>query len=323
MFANTSLDLIMRDVFLELPAFVPGCRTVLKLEGHHITGSIKIKPAIALIEAAESSGLATPGVTTFIESSSGNLGVAMSCVCASKGYRFICVTDPMATQANLKAIHAYGGRTIIVDRRDANGGFLGTRIETIRQMCAQDPNCVWLNQYAHPANVQAHREQTAQEILRFFPSPEWLFIGVGTSGTFMGCAEAFKQDSPTTQLVAVDPVGSISFGKSPARRLIPGIGASQKPKLLDAAQADFVVSVSERDTIATCRDVARRYGILLGGSSGSTLAAIASLSPRIEPGSTLVVIAPDLGEKYLDSIYDDAWVERHFSNEHCAMEMSS
>jgi 2,3-diaminopropionate biosynthesis protein SbnA len=322
MLTTTSLDLIMRDVFLELPDFMPGSRTVLKLEGHHITGSIKIKPAIALIEAAETSGLATPGVTTFIESSSGNLGVAMSCVCASKGYKFICVTDPMATQANLKAIHAYGGRTIIVERRDANGGFLGTRIETIRQMCAQDPTCIWLNQYEHPANVQAHREQTAQEILRTFPSPEWLFIGVGTSGTFMGCAEAFKQDSPATRLVAVDPCGSVSFDGSPGKRLIPGIGASQKPKLLDASQADYVVSVSERDTIATCRDVARRYGILLGGSSGSTLAAIAALSGQIKRGSTLVVIAPDLGEKYLDTIYDDAWVNRHFSTENYAVEMS-
>ncbi|WPN60177.1 2,3-diaminopropionate biosynthesis protein SbnA [Pseudomonas sp. P9_31] len=323
MLANTSLDLIMRDVFLELPEFVPGCRTVLKLEGHHITGSIKIKPAIALIEAAEARGLATPGLTTFIESSSGNLGVAMSCVCASKGYGFICVTDPMVTQANLKAIHAYGGRTIVVDRRDANGGFVGTRIETIRQICAEDPNCVWLNQYSNPANAQAHREQTAQEILRSFSAPEWLFIGVGTSGTFMGCAEVFKLESPSTQLVAVDPVGSVSFDRAPGKRLIPGIGASQKPQLLDASQADFVVSVTERDTIATCRDVARRYGILLGGSSGSTLAAIATLSPQMTRGDTLVVIAPDLGEKYLDTIYDDAWVARHFSSENRAVEMSS
>ncbi|UMZ14713.1 2,3-diaminopropionate biosynthesis protein SbnA [Pseudomonas sp. MPFS] len=313
----------MRDVFLELPEFVPGCRTVLKLEGHHITGSIKIKPAIALIEAAEASGLATPGVTTFIESSSGNLGVAMSCVCASKGYGFICVTDPMATQANIKAIHAYGGRTLVVDQRDANGGFVGTRIEAIRRICAEDPNCVWLNQYSHPANVQAHREQTAREILQVFPAPDWLFIGVGTSGTFMGCAEVFKHESPGTRLVAVDPQGSVSFDRAPGKRLIPGIGASRKPELLDASQADVVVSVTERDTIATCRDVARRYGILLGGSSGSALAAIARLPAPPRLGDTLVVIAPDLGEKYLDTLYDDNWVARHFSSQERAVEMSS
>ncbi|KTT39387.1 hypothetical protein RSA46_21120 [Pseudomonas oryzihabitans] len=322
MLTSTSLDLLMRDVFLELPEFVPGSRTILKIEGHHITGSIKIKTAIALIEAAETSGLATPGLTTFIESSSGNLGVAMSCVCANKGYGFICVTDPMATQANIKAIHAYGGRTIIVDERDANGGFLGVRIETIRQMCANDPTYIWLNQYEHPANAQAHRQQTAREILRAFPAPEWLIIGVGTSGTFMGCAEAFKQASPTTRLVAVDPFGSVSFNGLPGKRLIPGIGASQKPKLLDPSQADFVVSVSERDTISTCRHVARRYGILLGGSSGSALSAIAALSAQIKRDSTLVVIAPDLGEKYLDTIYDDAWVNHHFASEQQALELS-
>lgn len=312
MIVSTPLDLVFRDVFLELPHFVPGNRTIVKLEGHHITGSIKIKAALALIEAAEAQGQTIPGRTTFVESSSGNLGVAMSCVCASKGYGFICVTDPMAAQSNLQAIRAYGGRTMVVDRRDANGGYVGTRIEAIQAICAADPDCVWLNQYAHRANSDAHAAQTANEILAAFPQPDWLFVGVGTSGTLMGCAQTFAERSPRTRIVAVDPEGSVSFGGDPARRLIPGIGASRKPELLDVTSADQVVTIGEAATVAMCREVARRYGMLLGGSSGSALAAVHALAQQMREGETVVVIAPDFGEKYLDTIYDDAWVARNF-----------
>ncbi len=304
--------LIFRDLFYRLEGYPVRADVFLKLEGFNITGSIKVKTALAMLDDAERRGLARRGVTTIVESSSGNLGVALSCACSQRGYRFICVTDPSLSRSNLMAMRAYGGQIRTVETPHPKEGFVGARIAMVRDIVAQDPTCLWLNQYANPANKAAHAEQTAREILRRFPHPDWLVIGIGTSGTFMGCAEVFRRDSPGTQLVAVDPVGSVIFGGTAALRRIPGIGGGRRPELLDPNMPDRVEYVQEIDTIRECRRVARRYGLLLGGSSGTALAAVRALGADLQPSQTVVVIAPDAGEKYLDTIYDDGWVEANY-----------
>jgi cysteine synthase A len=247
-----------------------------------------------------------------VESSSGSLGVALAIVCAERGYRFRCVVDPNTASQNLKMMKALGAEVTLVDVRDENGGFLGSRIAYIRQLVAQDPRHVWLNQYANPENPRAHARTTAASILATFPRVDWLFVGAGTTGTLMGCVQRFGQDSPHTRIVAVDTVGSVTFGTAPGKRHIPGLGTSRRPEIFDPAGVHAFELVPEAQTVAMCRWLARSNGILAGGSTGTVLAGVHRWRDRLSEDACVVAISPDFGERYLDSVYDDAWVCERF-----------
>ncbi|MGB6444231.1 MAG: 2,3-diaminopropionate biosynthesis protein SbnA [Xanthobacteraceae bacterium] len=309
MIIETPLQLIFRDLFYRLPAFAGSHDVFLKLEGFNITGSIKIKTAIGLVEDLEQRGIARPNETVLIESSSGNLGLALSLICAIKGYKFICVADPNANRATLRGMELYGAKVIVVEDRDAAGGYLGSRIKTIDHILQSDSNAVWLNQYANIANKNVHAEQTANEIAREFDKVDWVFVGAGTTGTLTGISERLRQVFPRIKVVAVEPAGSVTFGGSPGKRNIPGIGASVRPKLADLVKPDRIATVSEEKTVEACLSFVRNYHLLVGGSTGTVLAAIQQIAPEFGRGDTIVAISADLGEKYLDTIYDPAWVE--------------
>jgi len=163
MIIESPLELIFRDLFYRLRAFAGGNDVFLKLEGFNVTGSIKIKTAIRLIEEFEQRGIVKPHESLIVESSSGNLGLALSLVCAIKGYKFICVTDPNANRTTIRGIELYGAKVVVVDDRDPAGGYLESRLKKIDQILQSDPNAVWLNQYANIANKNVHAEQTANE----------------------------------------------------------------------------------------------------------------------------------------------------------------
>lgn len=309
MIIDSPLDLIFRDLFYRLPAFAGVHDVFLKLEGFNITGSIKVKTAIGLVEDLERRGVAKPGETTIVESSSGNLGIALSLVCAVKGYEFICVTDPNTNRANIKGMELYGAKVIVVKERDAVGGFLGTRLKKIEQIIESDPNAVWVNQYANIANKNVHAEQTANEIARQFEKVDWMFVGAGTTGTLAGVSERLRQVYPGVKIVAVEPTGSVTFGGQPGKRNIPGIGTSVRPKLADFTNPDRIVVIDEEKTVESCLAFARDYHLLVGGSTGAVLRAVQEMSAEFAPGETIVAISPDLGDKYLDTIYDRNWVE--------------
>jgi 2,3-diaminopropionate biosynthesis protein SbnA len=306
------LDALLGDIFVGVTGIVPSLTVQLKIEGFNMAGSIKLKPAIQMVEDLEYRGLLRPGKRV-VESSSGNLGVALSLVCLVKGYAFTCVSDPNISDQNRRLIEAYGGRIVIVTQRDTNGGFLNTRIALIEDMLAADPDLLWVNQYANPANKAAHIRWTAPEILRAFPNLEFLFVGAGTTGTLMGCAEYIRRAAPWVKIVAVDTEGSVTFGFPPGKRYIPGLGTSRVPELADRSLIDDIVMVPEAETIDLCRWLVRDQGWLVGGSTGTVLAGIRRWSNRIRPGSTVVAISPDFGERYLDLIYNDEWVESHFA----------
>jgi N-(2-amino-2-carboxyethyl)-L-glutamate synthase len=310
MIIESPLQLIFRDLFYRLPAFARSHDVFLKLEGFNITGSIKVKTAIGLVEDLERRGIAKPNKTVLVESSSGNLGLALSLVCAIKGYEFICVTDPNANRATIRGMELYGAKVIVVEARDPAGGYLGSRFKKIDQILQSNPNAVWLNQYANLANKNVHAEQTASEIAREFDKVDWVFVGAGTTGTLAGISERLRQEFPRIKVVAVEPVGSVTFGGAPGKRNIPGIGASVRPKLADFAKPDRIVAVKEEETIEACLSFVRDYHLLVGGSSGTVLAAVQQLALEFRRGDTIVAISADLGEKYLDTIYDPAWVEK-------------
>jgi len=204
----------------------------------------------------------------------------------------------------------YGARVIVVKERDSAGGFLESRFKTIEQILRSEPNAVWLNQYSNIANKKVHAEQTANEIAREFDKVDWVFVGAGTTGTLAGVSERLRQKFPKITVVAVEPAGSVTFGGPPGKRNIPGIGTSVRPKLADFAHPDRVVTVDEARTVEACLSFVRDYHLLIGGSTGTVLAAIQELAPEFSPGETIVAISPDLGEKYMDTIYDPAWVEK-------------
>ena len=309
MIVESPLELIFRDLFYRLRTFAGGNDVFLKLEGFSVTGSIKIKTAIRLIEEFEQLGFVTPYKSVIVESSSGNLGLALSLVCAIKGYKFICVTDPTANRATIRGMELYGAKVVIVEDRDRSGGYLATRIKKIDQILRSDPNAVWLNQYANIANKNVHAEETANEIAREFIKVDWVFVGTGTTGTLAGISERLRQVFPRIKIVAVEPAGSVTFGGAPGKRNIPGIGTSMRPKLADLARPDRIVVVNEEETVEACRSFVRDYHLLVGGSTGTVLAAVRELASEFSRGDTIVAISADLGEKYLDTIYDPTWVE--------------
>ena len=309
MIVESPLELIFRDLFYRLRGFAGGHDVFLKLEGFNVTGSIKVKTAIGLIDDLEKRGIAKPNETVIVESSSGNLGLALSVVCATKRYKFICVTDPNANRATIRGMELYGAEVIVVEDRDSAGGFLGTRLKQIDQILRSDPNAVWLNQYANLANKNVHAEQTANEIAREFDKVDWIFVGTGTTGTIAGISERLHQVFPKIKVVAVEPSGSVTFGGAPGTRNIPGIGTSVRPKLADLVSPDKVITVSEEQTIDSCLSFVRDYHVLVGGSTGTVLAAVRQLAPEFSDDDTIVAISADLGEKYLDTIYDPVWVK--------------
>jgi cysteine synthase A len=203
-----------------------------------------------------------------------------------------------------------GAQVHIVSQPHPSYGLLGARIEHIRRLCAENPRFHWLNQYTNPNAWKAHYQSTAPAIARQFPHLDVLYIGAGTTGTLIGCARYYADHHPRTRIVAIDAEGSTSFGAPAARRMIPGLGTSITPPLLDTSFVHEVLHVSEPHTIRMCHALAR-HGFLLGGSSGTVvhgaanhLAAHYAHNPEI----TAVAIAPDLGERYLDTIYQTNWV---------------
>jgi N-(2-amino-2-carboxyethyl)-L-glutamate synthase len=308
MIIESPLDIIFRDLFYRLRSFARGHDVFLKLEGFNVSGSIKVKTAIGLIEDLERRGIGRPHKTVIVESSSGNLGIALSLVCAIKGYKFICVTDSNSTRANIRGMELYGATVLVVNDRDADGGFLTNRFKAIDDILQSEPNAVWLNQYDNVANKNIHAAETANEIANEFEKVDWVFVGAGTTGTLAGISERLRREFPKIKVVAVEPTGSVTFGGRPGKRNIPGIGTSLRPKLADLSNPDRILAIDEATTVETCLSFVRDYHLLVGGSTGTVLAAVQNLASEFTPGDTIVAISADLGDKYLETVYNPAWV---------------
>jgi N-(2-amino-2-carboxyethyl)-L-glutamate synthase len=306
-------DVVNDEVFVALPYLSERADVFLKIEGFNPGGSIKLKTAIGLIEDAEQRGVLSVGVPV-IESSSGNLGIALACVCAAKGYPFTCVVDPNTSTAAITHMRVLGAEVVVVDQTDANGGYLNSRIAYIGERLKREPALVWLNQYANPANPLAHYERTARSLLAGLHPIDYLFVGTGTTGTFTGCARYLREHSPETRVIAVDAEGSVTFGTEPGPRWLPGLGTSRRPELCQPELAHEIIHVPERDAIRECRRIARSTGLLVGASTGSVLAAITAREAEFRGHPRVAAISPDLGDRYLKTVYDDEWVTSRFGD---------
>ncbi len=281
----------------------------LKCEGFNFAGSVKLKAAASMVAAAERTGRLRRG-SVLVESSSGNLGVALSMIAASRGYRFVCVTDSRCNLATRRLMEALGAEVHTIVEPDPVSGFLGARLNLVRDMLESDDRFVWLNQYSNANAWKAHLHTTGPAIARQFPRLDMLFVGAGTTGTLMGCARFFRTWHRRVRVVAIDSVGSVAFGAAPARRMIPGLGTGVRPDMLDESLVDDVVWVEESDTVRYCHLLARR-GFLFGGSTGTVVSGAMAWLGRHDRRDelTAVALAPDLGERYLDTVYQANWVQ--------------
>jgi N-(2-amino-2-carboxyethyl)-L-glutamate synthase len=290
------------DLYAKLEAFNPG-------------GSSKDRPAVKIIREGVETGRIVPGKTVVIESSSGNMGIGLAQACSYFGVRFVCVVDVKTTLQNIRMLKAYGAEVEVVSDPDPlTGELLQARIDRVESLLHSTPHSFWPNQYSNTDNPRAHH-LTMQEIASQLDGKiDYLFCATSTCGTIRGCVEYIRDHGLKTRTFAVDAVGSVIFGGDKARRLIPGHGAAVRPALYSAGIADDCIHVTDLDCIVNCHQLVRREAILAGGSSGAVIAAVRRAIPMIPPGSNCVAILPDRGERYLDTIYSDAWVEEHFGD---------
>lgn len=285
-----------------------------KLEGLNPGGSIKDRTALSILRQGFATGEIGTG-TVVIESSSGNMGIGLAQLCASFGLRFICVVDAKTTAQNLAILRAYGAEIEMIKEPDpVSGEFLQARLDRVNALLKTVPNSFWPNQYVNVHNPIAHQETMREIAAALEGRVDYLFCSTSTCGTIRGCAEFVRKEKLGTLMYAVDAAGSVIFGDKKSRRLIPGHGASVMPPLLQPGLVDRVFHVTDLECVAGCRRLVREEGILAGGSSGGVLAAVSRVRSEIPPGSNCVLIFPDRGERYLETIYSDSWVDQHFGS---------
>jgi cysteine synthase A len=294
--ANSVLETIGGTPHIRFGRMFPGADVWIKSERGNPGGSIKDRIALAMIEAAEASGALKPG-GTIIEPTSGNTGIGLAMVAAVKGYKLILVMPESMSVERRRLMQAYGAS---FDLTPKERGMKGA-IERAAALVAEHPGAWMPQQFENPANIEVHARTTAQEILAAFPEGvDVLITGVGTGGHITGCAEVLKKSWPGLKVFAVEPAASpVISGGAPAPHPIQGIGAGFIPANLHTAILDGVIQVEAEESREFARRSAREEGLLVGISSGATLAAIAKKLPELAAGAKVLGFNYDTGERYL------------------------
>lgn len=276
--------------------FGAGANVWIKSERGNPGGSIKDRIALSMVEAAEKSGALKPG-GVIIEPTSGNTGVGLALVAAVKGYQLILVMPESMSIERRRLMLAYGAKFDLTPKEKGMKG----AIARAEELAAQTPGAWVPQQFENPANVAVHEATTAQEILADFPDGlDVLITGVGTGGHLSGVAKVLKSQFPHLKVYAVEPAASpVISGGAPAPHPIQGIGAGFIPKNLDVSLLDGVIQVEGEPAREYARRAAAQEGLLVGISSGATLAAIAQKLPELPPGAKVLCFAYDTGERYL------------------------
>ena len=295
--ADTILQTIGNTPHIRINRLFGGERPVwIKSERANPGGSIKDRIALAMVEAAEKSGALKPG-GIIVEPTSGNTGIGLAVVAAVKGYRLILVMPDSMSVERRRLMLAYGASFELTPREKGMKGSMARAEEIV----AATPGSWMPQQFENPVNIEVHARLTAQEIIDDFPGGiDAMITGVGTGGHLTGCARTLKAKWPKLQVFAVEPAASpVISGGQPAPHPIQGIGAGFIPKNLDVSVLDGVIQVEAEAARDMARRCAREEGMLVGISSGATLAAIAQKLPDLAPGATVLGFNYDTGERYL------------------------
>ena len=300
-YAEKITDLIGNTPLVKIHALGPDSKVTIlaKLESFNPFSSVKDRIGLAMIEDAERSGKLKKG-SVIIEPTSGNTGVALAAVAASKGYRIILTMPETFSIERRKLLAAYGAELVLTEGPKGMKG----AIAKAEELAAATPGSFIPMQFDNPANPEIHRKTTAEEIWRDTEGKVDIVVGgVGTGGTITGVSEALKKKKPSIKAFAIEPSDSpvISEGRAGPHK-IQGIGAGFIPKVFNRAAVDEVLTVKSEDAGVTARKLAKEEGILVGISSGAALWAALQVAKRPESaGKTIVVILPDTGERYLST----------------------
>ncbi len=275
------------------------CKIFAKLEYLNLSGSVKDRIALAMIEDAEEKGKLKPGAT-IIEPTSGNTGIGLAAVSAAKGYRTILTMPETMSVERRNLLKAYGAKVVLTD---GSRGMKGA-IEKAEELNKEIEGSIILGQFDNQANVKIHKKTTGPEIWEDTQGNIDIFVaGVGTGGTITGAGEYLKSKKESIQIVAVEPAGSQVLGKgTPGPHKIQGIGAGFVPSILNTSIYNEIIPVENEEAFAMGKEIALKEGILVGISSGAALCAAVSLAKREEnAGKNIVVIFPDTGDRYLST----------------------
>ncbi|KKQ17811.1 MAG: Pyridoxal-5'-phosphate-dependent protein subunit beta [Berkelbacteria bacterium GW2011_GWA1_36_9] len=281
-----------------------------KLEGYNPMGSVKDRAAAYMLKKGIESGKINKD-TIVIESSSGNLGIALSAYCKEFGLKFYCVVDPHISLINEYIIKTLSTKMIKVTELDENGGYLLNRIKKVQKLLKEIPNSYWINQYGNPYNPEAYKETLGKEICDELNNIDYIFLGVSSGGTVTGLSQKIKEIFPKVKVVAVDIIGSVIFGGVPKKRYIPGIGSSIVPTVLKNAKIDEVLTVDEVSTIRMCHELLKDHNLFVGGSSGSVFSAVKKYfkNKKFKKKPTVVVVFADKGDRYINTVYNKNWCD--------------
>lgn len=310
---STSLaDLIGNTPLLHLKSLsdeTRGIQVFGKLEWRNPGNSVKDRTAQEMLAQARRDHDLQPG-WSIVESTSGNLGHSLAMLCAVQHYHFICVLDPKSPKSNLNLVRAFGGQVEMVEQPDESGSYQKKRISVARAIAAQMPNCVNLDQYNNPAAIDAHYYSTGPEIYSQLGGEVDVVVGsVSTGSHLSGVARHLKERNRKLHVVGVEPQGSVVFGGDFKPFLQNGIGLSFQPGNIRTELVDQVMKVTDCDAFTGCRRLALDEGLLLGGSSGTVVAATRRyVAEATTPGNVVMLLA-DSGLKYLDTVYDDQWLK--------------
>lgn len=309
------LGLIGRTPLVELTRFDTGpCRLFAKIEGQNPGGSIKDRPALAMIDAFERNGRLRPG-GTLVEATAGNTGLGLALVAALKGYRLILVIPDKMSREKVLHLKALGAE-VVMTRSDVGKGHPAYYQDLAERITAETPGAVYVNQFANPANPLAHETSTAPEIFeQMGRRVDAIICGVGSGGTLTGLSRYFARVSPATEIVLADPDGSILLDvverrqpRTPGSWLVEGIGEDFVPPNADLARVRHGYAVTDREALVAARELLRREGILAGSSSGTLLAAALRYCREQTRPKRVVTLCPDSGNKYLSKMFNDTWM---------------
>ncbi|MCC5857815.1 MAG: pyridoxal-phosphate dependent enzyme [Ectothiorhodospiraceae bacterium] len=313
------IELIGNTPMVEVTALDTGpCRLFLKLENTNPTGSIKDRIGLSMVEAAEASGALRPG-GTLVEGTAGNTGLALALVAQQKGYRVVIVIPDKMSRAKIFNLKAMGAE-VLMTRSDVGKGHPEYYQDMAERIAGERDNAVYVNQFGNPANPLAHERGTGPEILEQMGGKvDAVVCGVGSGGTMTGLSRYFATASPTTEMVLADPVGSIladyvnkgQIGEVTGSWLVEGIGEDFVPPVSDLSGVSQAISISDRESFRTARELLRSEGILGGTSTGTCLAAALRYCRAQTRPRHVVTFVCDTGNKYLSTLFNDHWMIDH------------
>ena len=306
------LEVIGRTPLIKLSKVTEGLPVTLlaKVEYFNPAGSVKDRVALRMVEDAERHGLLRPG-GTIIEATAGNTGAGLALVAAVKGYRCIFVLPDKMTEDKVNLLRAYGAEVVITptsvptDSPESYGCVAD-------RLAREVPGAYRPNQFANPENPAAHYDTTGPEIWKDTDGRVDVFVaGMGTGGTISGTGQYLKERNPDVIVVGADPAGSILSGGAPKSYQIEGVGEDFIPATFDRQAIDEMVRVTDAESFAMTRRLAREEGLLVGGSAGMAVSAAVKFACRLPPGKLVVVLLPDTGRNYLGKIFSDAWMKQN------------